>query len=483
MTSPKTVWFRLTLDDADLAEYYTVKAWLDEVGKRIRTVLAESNFYTSHRHALRGPRRLRHRRDDHLRGLRRRHPLLQHLRRRVLPRQQRAHGDRHDVPLFVQTTRQVGKRFGEENVSPTIQSALRQKGASLAREVMVAHAIEPNDDLTERLAQMKGRPFREVYWEWGSSKQKFLSVRGFYENPVIAARWAIFGNDAYGRGPGMDVLGDIKQLQVQQKRKAQAIDKMVNPPLVADVQLKNEPASLLPGGVTYVQMIGSGSSSKPGMSPVYEVKPDLSQMVEDMNDVRSRIKTGFFEDLFMLWANMEGVQPRNELEIIERKSEKLIQIGPVIERFENEALDPAIERTFNIMNRAGLLPPPPRELRPGQPVKIEYVSMLAQAQKAAMTTGLEQLAAFVGRISALNNTVADNVDWDEAVQQYADHIGTPVKMLRPYADVLKMRQQRAKEAGDGAGRRAQHGRRQGAKVMSETNVGGGRNALESMVGA
>jgi hypothetical protein len=54
-----------------------------------------------------------------------------------------------------------------------------------------------------------------------------------------------------------------------------------------------------------------------------------------------------------MWAQMEGVQPRNELEIIERKGEKLIQLGPVLERFENEALDPAIERCFNIMLRAG----------------------------------------------------------------------------------------------------------------------------------
>ena len=48
----------------------------------------------------------------------------------------------------------------------------------------------------------------------------------------------------------MDALGDIKQLQLEQKRKAQAIDKNVNPPMIADPSMKNEPASLLPGAVT-----------------------------------------------------------------------------------------------------------------------------------------------------------------------------------------------------------------------------------------
>ena len=80
----------------------------------------------------------------------------------------------------------------------------------------------------------------------------FLRKRGFYEAPHIAVRWDLVSNDAYGRSPGMDALPDIKQLQQEVRRKAQAIDKSVNPPMVADIQLKNQPASLLPGGTTYI---------------------------------------------------------------------------------------------------------------------------------------------------------------------------------------------------------------------------------------
>lgn len=478
MTNPTTQWFRLTLDDTDLAENYGVKFWLDEVARRMRTVFAESNFYTSLGTLY-----------EDLGGFGTGVMIMYEDFEDVVRcynscagEYYLANSDRQAIDtmyrMFVLTTTQVSQRFGLENCSATVQQAMKQKGAGMAREVMVAHGVEPNDEMTEHLPGLRGKPYREAYWEWGSQRRTLLRVRGFHENPVIAARWSIFANDAYGRGPGMDALGDIKMLQVQQKRKAQGIDKMVNPPMIADVQLKNEPASLLPGGVTYLQMSGS---TQPGFRPVYEVKPDLGNLVLDMQEVQKRIKTTFFEDLFLMWAQMEGVQPRNELEVIERKGEKLIQLGPVLERFENECLDPAIDRTFNIMLRAGLLPPIPKELR-SQHIKTEYVSMLAQAQKASMTTGLEQLASFVGRVSSINAEIPDNVDWDEMVQEYADHTGVAVKVIRPFAKVLQIRAQRAQAEAQAAALQQTMAAVQGAQTLSETNVGGGRNALEAMVG-
>lgn len=474
MTNPSTIWFRPTVDDEDLAEYHSVKQWLDEVGKRMRTVLAESNFYTSLGTLY-----------EDLGGFGTGVMIQYEDFEDVVRFYNSCAGEyflansyRMSVDTmyrqFVMTTGQVGKMFGVENCSPMIQQAMRQRGATLSREIILGHGVEPNDELTDSYPGLKGKPFRECYWEWGSANRRLLRVRGFHENPVVAGRFSTFANDAYGRGPGMDSLGDIKQLQVQQKRKAQGIDKMVNPPMLADVQLKNEPASMLPGGVTYIQMSGSN----PGFKPVYEVKPDLAQMVEDMNDVRMRIKSAWFEDLFMAITQMEGVQPRNELELAERKSEKLMQLGPMLERFEGEVLDPSLDRTFNIMWRARLIPPPPPELR-GQHIKMDYTSILAQAQKAAMTTPLEQLASFVGRIAAQVGDVLDNVDWDETVQQYADYVGAPVKAMRALTDVMKLRAARAKEAAEQKAEAQSMAAVQGAQVLSQTPVGQG-SALDAL---
>lgn len=478
MTNPTTIWFKYTVEDPDLAEKYAVKAWLEEVSKRMRTVLAESNFYTSLGTLYEdlgsfgtGVMIIYEDFNDVIRCY-----------NSCAGEYYLANNDRIEIDtmyrMFVQTAPQVAKKFGLEYCSPGIQEAMRTKGAGMAREVIVAHGIEPNDEMTERMPGMKGKPYREAYWEWGSQRSLLLRLRGFHENPVVACRWSVFGNDAYGRGPGMDGLGDIKQLQVMSKREAQAIDKMVNPPMMADVQLKNEPASLIPGGVTYMQM----TANTVGFKPVYEVKPDLSQFAESKKEVQGRINTTFFRDLWMMLEQMEGVQPRNQLEIMERKGEKMIQLGPVLERFENEGLDKALDRVFNIMTRARLFPPPPPELR-GKFIKTEYVSMLALAQKAAMTTGLEQFAAFVGRLLGAVPDVGDNVDWDEMTQQYADQTGVSVKVMRPFAEVLKMRSARAKQQQQQQAMQESMAAVQGAQTLSQTNVGGGKNALQAMTGA
>jgi hypothetical protein len=64
----------------------------------------------------------------------------------------------------------------------------------------------------------------------------------------MCPRWDVTGNDPYGTGTAFDAIGDIKQLQHETRRKAQAIDKMVDPPMIADIQLKNNPAALIPRG-------------------------------------------------------------------------------------------------------------------------------------------------------------------------------------------------------------------------------------------
>ena len=329
MTSPGQPWFIMTIDDLGLRNKGPVKLWLDEVTQRMQAVLAESNFYTSLGTMYEdlgafgtGVFIIYEDYDDVIRCY-----------NSCAGEYYLANSDRMQINtfyrMFVMTTAQIAKKFGIENCSMDVQRAVKLGGAGLSREKMIAHAIEPNDDFSDGMPGVAGKPYRECYWEWGSTQQNLLSCKGFQEFPVIAPRWSMYANDAYGRGPGMDALGDIKQLQVEQKRKAQAIDKMVNPPMVADVALKNEPASLLPGGVTYV-----ANSQGVGFKPVYEVQPRIQEMMEDIKECQTRIKGTFYNDIFMMISQLDTV--RSALEVAERKSEKMIQLGPVLERFENE---------------------------------------------------------------------------------------------------------------------------------------------------
>ena len=193
---------------------------------------------------------------------------------------------------FVMTVSAIVEMFGLENCPPEVQQLWRDKGGALEIEKLVAHIIEPNSEI-----MAPGMPdgagvvpggftWREAYWIWGASSEWPLSLAGFHDQPHLVPRWAVTSNDAYGRSVGMDVMPDILQAQVETARKGEAIDKQVRPPMGADVALRNEPNSIQPGHVTFMNTQNAGAGAK-GFWPLFEVRPNLTDMNADLLRVQS----------------------------------------------------------------------------------------------------------------------------------------------------------------------------------------------------
>ncbi|MGH8336658.1 MAG: portal protein, partial [Gammaproteobacteria bacterium] len=479
LTSPTKPWFKLGLHDLQKVDYGPAKQWLAECERRILRVLSESNFYQSlgtlyHDNAVFGSAAL----------------LIYEDARDVIRCYNPCLGEfffdadsRLSIGTFAReftlNLQQLVQQFGVDNISESSAQGYRSGGATRTYEVVVQHMIEPNTPIYDGEVQLgylvpKKFPFREVYWEINQRGDQLLQASGYNEQPFIAARWDTVSNDAYGRSPGMDAMPATKQLQIEQRRKGQGIDKIVNPPMVASVTMKNEPASTLPGAITYVS-----SLEKDGFKPAYIVNPNLADMKEDIIEVQNRVKSVFFVDLFMMISELDTVRTATEIDA--RREEKLIQLGPVIERFENEVLDPIIDRVFTMMARRGLLPSAPAEIQ-GSPLNIQYVSMLAEAQRAASTAAIERLLALVGNMAGVFPDSIDNIDEDEAVKYYADALSVEPAIIRSTAQVIDIRTKKAKDQQMQAAAGAAATGAQTAQVLSQTDVGGGQNALQLMMG-
>lgn len=479
ITSPTRPWFKLEVPGIATDETSPAALWLAEVEARMARVMAESNFYNSMATLFfdlvvfgTGVLIIYEDYEDVIRCY---NPCAGEY---FL-----ANSDRLAVDTmyreFTLTVSQLVQWFGKANCSITVREAYKQGGAALQREIVVAHAIEPNAPAIGSIS--KDFPYREIYWEFGgataSSKEEpsSLTERGFHELPMLAPRWDLSGNDAYGRSPAMDALGDIKQLQQETKRKAQAIDKMVNPPLVGDIQLKNQPTVLTPGGITYVQGMNNA-----GLKPVYTVMPPVQEIMLDIKEVQDRIKTTFFNDLFLMISQLDTVRTATEIDA--RKEEKLVQLGPVYERFLVEGLGPAVNRTFNIMSRVGLLPPPPDELS-GAYIKVRYVSVLASAQRAVATQGIERWLTLGGNLAPVDPSIMDNYDLDQTVQKYADLLNVDPTLVRSDDAIAAIRDERAKQQQEQQALEAAPAAADTAKTLSETQVGKpGVSALSALTG-
>ena len=317
--------------------------------------------------------------------------------------------------------------------------------------------------------------FREIYWISGRNSSPPLKIAGFEDKPFSALRWDVFGNDAYGRSPGMDALGDVKQLQFEETRKAQAIDKMVRPPMIADASMKNEPASLLPGAITYVPQLSQGV----GFRPVFQVMPPLAELLKDMQAVEFRIKDTFFNGLFQMISQLDTVRTATEIDA--RQQEKLILLGPVLERNDTEGLGPDIKRIFGICARAGIFPPMPEGMQ-GAAIKIEYVSMLSDIQRGSRTASIERTMQVAGNLVGVIPNIMDNIDGDVAIREYGNLLRVDPRMMRSADGVAEIRNARSQEQQQATALQTGAVAAEGAKTLSQTDVGGGSNALAALLG-
>lgn len=490
LTSPSRPWFKLTVQKIHEKQIdASAKAWLEDVEQKLYTVLSGSNFYTIMAQAYQdvvtfgtAPINI-YEHDDH---------VIQC----VLPcagEYYLATGASLTVDVlyreFTLTVNAIVDMFGLENVPEEVRKLWVTGGAGLENEFVVAHAIEPNFRIQDRAGGEDVSPvpgmfaFREFYWLRGKRSSAELSRKGFHEQPFAAMRWSVVSNDAYGRSVAMDVLGSTKQLQQEERRKAEFIEKLVRPAMGGDPELKNEPASINPGQLTFVNT----TTGKKGFWPLFEMQPAaLGPMLEDIKEIQQRIKDGFFVNIFMAISQMEGVQPRNELELTKRDLERLQMLGPFIELFETEVAGPLLRRVLKIMLRKGIVDSPPPSMR-GIPVKIDFISILRLAQRAAETASMERTFAVAGNLSAAAKAagVPDPIriiNLDEALRSYADMVSFPTKVLFTADEVMKADQERAQHAAQQQAMAATLPAVTAAKTLSETNIGGGQSALGAMIG-
>lgn len=129
-------------------------------------------------------------------------------------------------------------------------------------------------------------------------------------------------------------------------------------------------------------------------------------------------------------------------EVAERHEEKMLMLGPVLERLNAELLDPLIALTFDRLVQANLLPPIPDELQ-GQELNVEFVSILAQAQRAITTNAIDRFTQNLGVLMQFKPEIGDKFDSDYWVDYYADALGIDPRLIVSSDQVALIRQQRA----------------------------------------
>ncbi|EPC7542050.1 portal protein [Morganella morganii] len=439
ITSPARPWFRLATPDRDLMDYGPVKLWLETVEQRMNEVFNRSNLYqslplmyedlgtfaTGAMAVVADPQRV--------------------IRTVPFPTGSFYIANGADLSVdtavreFSMTVRQVITEFGMDAVSDTVKS--QWNSGQYGQWVNVVHAVYPNLDRQTGKLEAKHKAYKSVYYEATSTDDKLLRESGYDEFPIMAPRWEVNGEDVYGSScPGMVALGSVKSLQLLQRRKAQMIDKITNPPLQAPASIKSQRISTIPGGINYLPMADVNNQIK----PLFQIPANgTNGLLEDIQDTRQIIDHAYFVDLFRM---MQTVNTRSmPVEAVaEMREEKLLMLGPVLQRLDSELLDKLINRTFSVMAENNLLPVPPDEMQ-GMQLKVEYISVMAQAQKAIGVSSIERFIGFTSGIGQFKPDALDKINVDETIDAYAASIGVPPSVVATNEQVAQIRENRAQQ--------------------------------------
>lgn len=492
VTSPARPWFQLTTSDPDLSEDSEVKDWLYLVTQRMTNVFLKSNLYNVLPIVYgdigvfgTGCVLMEEDMEDVLRF----YPF-------PIGSYMIANDEKLRINVFFRefrmTVRQVVRKFGFDRLTgkidwTNISSAVRAMWENKLPEVWVdiRHCIRPNPDYDPRKIHSKYKKYSSDYYEAGFYSNGetamndlsglFLSSKGYDYFPVLAPRWEVTGEDVYGTScPGIDAMGDIKQLQLGEKRGMQAIEKMVNPPMIAPTAMRNQKTSILPGDVSY-----SDAPQQSGFRPAQEINPRIVELGQKQSEARDRIRRCFFEDLFLMLSDSDRRQITAR-EVDERHEEKLLALGPVLEQLNQDLLDPLIENSFLIMLRHDkLIPPAPKKLH-GQALSVEYLSIMAQAQKLIGIEGIERFATFAQGVIQVDPSAQDKVDSDGMLEKYGDMVSLPPGIVRSDDQVQAIRAQKQKAAQQQQQQQAMAQAAQTAQTLGNTPTDG-NSALSQLM--
>jgi len=460
LLSKSSKWFRLSTSRTELLENDDVKAWFYEVEKIIEQVLSKSNFYESMYNVLGDcadfGTSVTFIAEDYDNVIR---CYNMNIGEYCLANDSTL----EPTTLYREITMTVGQiveRFGIENVSESVKTSFENN--NIDSERIIVHVIEPNDDRI-KISDLKKFVYRSIYYEKSSNDSLVLEVSGYDELPFIVFRWDVRPDEVYGWGVGFDAVPDAKQLMLFEKESLYNLELVNRPPLVASSDFNNKRVTIQPSTIN----IKNPNSMESGIAPIFNPMNALQSTSQKISEIEQRINETYYTDLFRMLLNY-GQSNMTATEVNEKVAEKLQQLGSVVERI-NGSLDLVFNRILPICLRVGLLPEPPAILQ-NQPIKVDYISMLNQAQKASEVNSIIQFVSTLESMASVQPNIINMLNYDSVVKEMQERMGVPPTIVKTDQQIQEMEQAQAQAQQQQEQMQQMQAYANGAKTLSQTNL-------------
>jgi hypothetical protein len=437
LTSPSQKWFDLRFRDPTVAENDKAMEWLEQVSFKIHEALQDSNFNIEIAESYIdlvgfGTTVLteEHEGESDL--------VWKGLNFQALPVREMFFEEDHKKGVhrlyrrMQMTAVQMVSQFGEEGVPQNIKDMYKSNEAATTRHKVI-FAIYPrpqkkNVDTSKPLGPTE-RPFGHKYILYTGAKT--LGVEGgYYEMPAFVGRWRKVAGSRWGHSPASVALADILTANAMIEAMLEAASKNIDPTTLANEQALIGDLDLDRGQLNIVNDIDG--------IRIHEAGSRFDTSAFQLDRLQEQIRSAFYQDQLELKDSpaMTATEVNARMEMIQRL------IGPTFGRLQNDILDPLVQRSFNIMFRAGQLPELPEGLEISQ-MDIEYTGPLPRAQRMETAQAIDRWTMGLAEKAEIFPEALDLIDMDRAELFKARLMGVPAIAMRGKEEVVKLREERA----------------------------------------
>lgn len=464
VTSPAIRWFKLAWRDEDLKKDVEAAKWLDDVGDDVFDCLQDSDFNTEIASAdqdlvgygnafvIQEPVS-----ETEWRGL---DFLALHIREGYF---EPDHKDQ--IKTFFRrlswSAVQILSKFGKDGCPEHILKKA-QDGKNLEERIEVVFCVFTRDDVVADLERRRGRNQKRQKQRLNKRRRNpvetdevtyplapalrpfgfcyFLAENGdclgeeggYYEMPVMLARWQKTAGSMWGHGPCNILLPTVKYLNAYMELDHGAAAKVVDPATLVTERGLLSDLDLDPGGITVVRDVDKDVK-------VHESKARFEVSEKKLAELRGMVERGLHNNELTLKDSpaMTATEVTARYELMNRI------LGSTLSRIENDLLSPIVKNAIGHMWRAGQLATMPesvkRKFSSGEAeFNIEYQGPLSRAQRTDEVAAIERVLSFAAALLKMGmpiQVVMATIDVVAAIREVAKRLGTPADLLKPDKEV------------------------------------------------
>lgn len=347
------------------------------------------------------------------------------------------------------------------NISPAVRKMFED--GLYTQKIDLVHIVRPNLDFNpeEPVAGMNKQwlsmtyelgTTNSQYYQDGSEsgimtpdpqgEQIFLKKSASKRKPFIVGRAESSGNFEYGeKGPTLDALGLIKSLNKKAIGKDIALDQMLKPALQGPASLRKSYISSAPN--SYVPL-DAQSIAQGGLKPIFQMNPAIAALNQDVSDLRNQVEKLYYADYLLYLTRNPKTRTATETNAVIQEQQLII--GPNLQSLNWTYNSPVVDFVMDyVLDEDPYLPPAPEGLQ-GEFLRTDFISVFAQAQKAADLPSIDRYAQMIQTVGQLQPQIFDKINLDKLADLYEDRLFLPAGLNNSQSKVDKMREQAQAQA-------------------------------------